>query len=229
MTLNSGSYNDASSATPCLFIHVIYAVSLSLYPFTERYAQPYFFSCLIRQELGLKEVGCFWCSVAPYPLSPRVPFPQPAVESEVVSFDLTNSDDGFLERNLHVTQTSSTALMGAGDVTKAFISFKDFSKRFIRISNLSSREAAIYWSSKELEGEEEDGRGAFVLTLESVTRLREYRTFDLLSIIAKHSRGILSKKWPPAAESKYLDHLGSMHYKTYPIGVIRRNRDEDIA
>nr|GEZ82151.1 retrovirus-related Pol polyprotein from transposon TNT 1-94 [Tanacetum cinerariifolium] len=35
---------------PCLFIHVIYAISLSLYPFTERYAQPYFFSCLIRQD-----------------------------------------------------------------------------------------------------------------------------------------------------------------------------------
>nr|GFC63449.1 hypothetical protein [Tanacetum cinerariifolium] len=30
---------------PRLFIHVIYAISLSLYPFTERYAQPYFFSC----------------------------------------------------------------------------------------------------------------------------------------------------------------------------------------
>nr|GFA50894.1 hypothetical protein [Tanacetum cinerariifolium] len=40
---------DVSSAMPCLFIHVNYAISLSLYPFTERYAQPYFFSCLIRQ------------------------------------------------------------------------------------------------------------------------------------------------------------------------------------
>nr|GEV60436.1 putative reverse transcriptase domain-containing protein [Tanacetum cinerariifolium] len=40
---------DVSSAMPCLFIHVIYAISLSLYPFTERYAQPYFFLCLIRQ------------------------------------------------------------------------------------------------------------------------------------------------------------------------------------
>nr|GFB03509.1 reverse transcriptase domain-containing protein [Tanacetum cinerariifolium] len=38
-----------SSAMPRLLIHVIYAISLSLYPFTERYAQPYFFSCLIRQ------------------------------------------------------------------------------------------------------------------------------------------------------------------------------------
>nr|GFC06205.1 hypothetical protein [Tanacetum cinerariifolium] len=63
------------------------------------------------------------------------------------------------------------------------------------------REAAIYWNSKELEGEEEEG-GAFVLTLESVTRLCKYLTLDLLSIIAKHSRGILSKKLPPAAESK---------------------------
>nr|GEZ10926.1 hypothetical protein [Tanacetum cinerariifolium] len=40
---------DASSAMPCLFIHVVYAISLSLYPFTERNAQPYFFSCLILQ------------------------------------------------------------------------------------------------------------------------------------------------------------------------------------
>nr|GFC80696.1 hypothetical protein [Tanacetum cinerariifolium] len=86
-------------------------------------------------------------------------------------------------------------------VTKAFISFKDFSKRFIRMSNLSSREAAVCWRSKELEGEEEE-RGAFVLTFESVTRLCEYLTLDLLSIIDKPSRGILSKKLPPAAESK---------------------------
>nr|GEY70478.1 hypothetical protein [Tanacetum cinerariifolium] len=42
---------DVSSAMPCSFIHVIYAISLSLYPFTERYAQPYFFLCLIRQTL----------------------------------------------------------------------------------------------------------------------------------------------------------------------------------
>nr|GEV46817.1 hypothetical protein [Tanacetum cinerariifolium] len=41
---------DVSSAMPRLFIHVIYAISLSLYPFTERHAQPYFFSCLIRQR-----------------------------------------------------------------------------------------------------------------------------------------------------------------------------------
>nr|GEX56437.1 integrase, catalytic region, zinc finger, CCHC-type, peptidase aspartic, catalytic [Tanacetum cinerariifolium] len=45
---------DVSSATPCLFNHVIYAISLSLYPFTERYAQPYFFSCLIRQMVNTR-------------------------------------------------------------------------------------------------------------------------------------------------------------------------------
>nr|GEY60306.1 hypothetical protein [Tanacetum cinerariifolium] len=39
---------NTSSAVPCLFI-LISCYSLSLYPFTERYAQPYFFSCLIRQ------------------------------------------------------------------------------------------------------------------------------------------------------------------------------------
>nr|GEU31063.1 copia protein [Tanacetum cinerariifolium] len=46
---------DVSSAIPCFFIHVIYAISLSLYPFTERYAQPYFFSCLIRKIYPFKE------------------------------------------------------------------------------------------------------------------------------------------------------------------------------
>nr|GEU38208.1 retrovirus-related Pol polyprotein from transposon TNT 1-94 [Tanacetum cinerariifolium] len=45
---------DVSSAIPRSFIHVVYAISLSLYPFTERYAQPYFFSCLIRQEIWLR-------------------------------------------------------------------------------------------------------------------------------------------------------------------------------
>nr|GEX19920.1 reverse transcriptase domain-containing protein [Tanacetum cinerariifolium] len=40
---------NTSSAVPCLFIHIL-CYSLSLYPFTERYAEPYFFSCLIRQE-----------------------------------------------------------------------------------------------------------------------------------------------------------------------------------
>nr|GEW50018.1 hypothetical protein [Tanacetum cinerariifolium] len=88
-------------------------------------------------------------------------------------------------------------------VTKAFISFKD-SKRLIRISNLSSREAAICWNSKELEGEE-DGRGAFVLTLESFTRLLEYLTLNLLSIIDKPSRGLptlrLSEEVPYRAKS----------------------------
>nr|GEU86084.1 putative reverse transcriptase domain-containing protein [Tanacetum cinerariifolium] len=39
---------NTSSVVPCLFIHIL-CYSLSLYPFTEHYAQPYFFSCLIRQ------------------------------------------------------------------------------------------------------------------------------------------------------------------------------------
>nr|GFA45944.1 hypothetical protein [Tanacetum cinerariifolium] len=45
---------DVSSAIPRLFIHVIYAISLSFYPFTERHAQPYFFSCLIRQMVNTR-------------------------------------------------------------------------------------------------------------------------------------------------------------------------------
>nr|GEU77706.1 putative reverse transcriptase domain-containing protein [Tanacetum cinerariifolium] len=55
--------------------------------------------------------------------------------------------------------------------------------------------------SKELDGKEEE-RGAFVFALESVVHLLEYLTLDLLSIIDKHSRGILSRKFPPVAESK---------------------------
>nr|GEZ27238.1 hypothetical protein [Tanacetum cinerariifolium] len=55
--------------------------------------------------------------------------------------------------------------------------------------------------SKELEGEEEEG-GAFVFALESVNRIPKYLTLDLLSIIDKHSRKILSRKLPPAAESR---------------------------
>nr|GEX45480.1 reverse transcriptase [Tanacetum cinerariifolium] len=43
---------NASSAVPCLFI-ILLCYFLYLYPFTERYAQPYFFSCLIRQEFLL--------------------------------------------------------------------------------------------------------------------------------------------------------------------------------
>nr|GEW11690.1 hypothetical protein [Tanacetum cinerariifolium] len=44
---------NASSAVPCLFIHIL-CYSLSLYPFIERYAQPYFFSCLIRQMVNTR-------------------------------------------------------------------------------------------------------------------------------------------------------------------------------
>nr|GFA84613.1 hypothetical protein [Tanacetum cinerariifolium] len=49
--------------------------------------------------------------------------------------------------------------------------------------------------------EKKKGRGAFAFAPTSVTLLLEYLTFDLLSMIDKHSRGILSKKFPPAAES----------------------------
>nr|GEZ69308.1 hypothetical protein [Tanacetum cinerariifolium] len=70
-------------------------------------------------------------------------------------------------------------------------------KLYERVSKTCSwwypKEAAICSSSKELEGEE-DERVAFVLTLESVTRLREYLTLDLLSIIAKPSRGAITIK-----------------------------------
>nr|GEU57492.1 putative nucleotidyltransferase, ribonuclease H [Tanacetum cinerariifolium] len=44
---------NASSAVPSLFIHIL-CYSLSLYPFTERYAQTYFFSCLIRQMVNTR-------------------------------------------------------------------------------------------------------------------------------------------------------------------------------
>nr|GFC75255.1 hypothetical protein [Tanacetum cinerariifolium] len=52
------------------------------------------------------------------------------------------------------------------------------------------------YSSDTLEVE------AVVLTLATTGLLREYRTLDLLSMIPKQSRGILSRKLPPAAEFK---------------------------
>nr|GFD12598.1 hypothetical protein [Tanacetum cinerariifolium] len=55
--------------------------------------------------------------------------------------------------------------------------------------------------SKEFDGAEEE-RGTFVFALEFVVQLLGYLTFDLLSIIDKHSRGVLSRKFPPAAESR---------------------------
>nr|GFC57731.1 hypothetical protein [Tanacetum cinerariifolium] len=101
-----------------------------------------------------------------------------------------------------VTHTFATALRGAVGVMKEFfISLRDFSNRFMRMPSLSSRDAAICGRSKEFEWEEEGRRGAFVLALTSVTLLLEYLTFDLLSMIDKHSRGILSKKFPLAAKS----------------------------
>nr|GEY23641.1 putative nucleotidyltransferase, ribonuclease H [Tanacetum cinerariifolium] len=48
---------NAFSVVPCLFIHSFYVISLSLYPFTERYAQPYFFSCLIRQRVVTNSIN----------------------------------------------------------------------------------------------------------------------------------------------------------------------------
>nr|GFC46256.1 hypothetical protein [Tanacetum cinerariifolium] len=48
------------------------------------------------------------------------------------------------KEELEVTQTSVTALRGAVGVMKEFfISLRDFSNRFMRISSLSSRAAAI--------------------------------------------------------------------------------------
>nr|GEY85848.1 hypothetical protein [Tanacetum cinerariifolium] len=44
---------NTSSAVPCLFIHIL-CYSLSSYPFSERYAQPYFFSCLIWQMVNTR-------------------------------------------------------------------------------------------------------------------------------------------------------------------------------
>nr|GFB39733.1 hypothetical protein [Tanacetum cinerariifolium] len=44
---------NTSSAMPCLFIHIL-CYTLSLYPFTERYAQPYFISCPIRQMVNTR-------------------------------------------------------------------------------------------------------------------------------------------------------------------------------
>nr|GEV23988.1 cytochrome P450 [Tanacetum cinerariifolium] len=64
---------------------------------------------------------------------------------------------------------------------------------------LTADESGVIGKESAKNGEE---REAFVFALESVTQLLEYLTLDLLSIIDKHSRGILSRKLPPAAESR---------------------------
>ncbi|GJY47933.1 hypothetical protein Tco_0437889 [Tanacetum coccineum] len=48
---------------------------------------------------------------------------------------------------------------------------------------------------------------AFVLTLATIALLRELRTLDLLSMMLEQSAGLLSKKLPPAAEFKEIDHF----------------------
>nr|GEY37891.1 hypothetical protein [Tanacetum cinerariifolium] len=144
----------------------------------------------LEQEMN-KVVG------TPYPLSPRVPFPPPAVEWKVVLFDLPNLNDDFLERSFQLRPFETAEYYH----DKWGIHFHHVSKDNDYNYDSLHIEAAICWNSKELEGEE-DERGAFVLTLEFLIRLRKYLTLDLLSIIARPSQGVLSKKLSHAAESK---------------------------
>nr|GEY21774.1 hypothetical protein [Tanacetum cinerariifolium] len=50
--------------------------------------------------------------------------------------------------------------------------------------------------------------GAFAFALTSVTQLLEYLTLDLLSMIDKHSRGILSKNFLLLRNRGHPDHSG---------------------
>nr|GFB64839.1 hypothetical protein [Tanacetum cinerariifolium] len=69
------------------------------------------------------------------------------------------------------------------------------------ISILSQQKEAQIKLYKTREDKELDKVIKLEQTLTSMTLFLEYLTFDLLSMIDKHSRGILSKKFPPAAES----------------------------
>nr|GEV25288.1 hypothetical protein [Tanacetum cinerariifolium] len=114
-------------------------------------------------------------------------------------------------------------------------SYPYFAKRLLIDPNPYLRDTFIEllfkdekFRSKEFEREEEE-RGAFVFALESVTRLLKYLTFDLLSIIDKHSRGILSRKFLLQQNRGHLDRSGLKHCKMYPIDVTQKNHSEDIA
>nr|GEY10804.1 hypothetical protein [Tanacetum cinerariifolium] len=115
----------------------------------------------------------------PIPIQDSDPF-QEEIDVVVITIDVlpprVENDDPNEEVDAvdvlppQVIHTSSTALIGAVRVTKEFfMSLRDFSKRFMRMSNLSSRDAAICWRSKELDGKEEE-RGAFMFALESQNR-----------------------------------------------------------
>nr|GFD05474.1 hypothetical protein [Tanacetum cinerariifolium] len=70
-----------------------------------------------------------------------------------------------------------------------------------RITFLSKSNALTISFNSATSGDMSEVEAA-VLTLATTGLLREYRTLDLLSMMLKHSRGILSRKLPPAAEFK---------------------------
>ncbi|GJX60813.1 hypothetical protein Tco_0292203 [Tanacetum coccineum] len=86
--------------------------------------------------------------------------------------------------------TLPTAFTGTGDWD--YLLFDKHSLIIFLSSETSVVRAA---TSGEIPGVDE-----FELTLATTALFRELRTLDLHSIIFKHSRGILSKKFPPAAE-----------------------------
>nr|GFC28500.1 hypothetical protein [Tanacetum cinerariifolium] len=89
-----------------------------------------------------------------------------------------------------VTQFGSTALTGVGVVDEVGAGdWFFFSKSNALTMPLSSA------TSDEMAGVDD-----LVPTLAMTALAHDWRTLDLLLIIFKHSRGILSKKFPPAAE-----------------------------
>ncbi|GJY88595.1 hypothetical protein Tco_0503223 [Tanacetum coccineum] len=76
---------------------------------------------------------------------------------------------------------------------------REFGERVLGVIFLIKSSALTISLSSETSGEIPEVE-VLVLTLATTGLLRELRTLDLLSMIFRHSRGILSKKLPPAAE-----------------------------
>ncbi|GJV87080.1 hypothetical protein Tco_1531018 [Tanacetum coccineum] len=119
----------------------------------------------------------------------RFDLDEPGIGKPGVEFDLKSGLDNRVPWNEQPPQVNtnspSTALTGVGRGI-------EFSCQGVKLSSISFTQPTSERDFRVVEFVE--------LTLATTGLLRELRTLDLLSMILRQSRGILSKKLPPAAE-----------------------------
>nr|GFA68158.1 reverse transcriptase domain-containing protein [Tanacetum cinerariifolium] len=140
-------------------------------------------------------------------LKPKANLPYP---SRLAKEKLREKDDILVTKfieifcDLHFELSFTDALVHMPKFAPMFKKLLNNKDNLIELTKMALNKncsAVVLKKLREKLGEEEEEGGAFVFALESVTRLLEYRTFDFLSMIDKHTRGILSRKLPSAAES----------------------------